>query len=69
MALVLLDELTEGTVTVLHVGEFIFVLDEEATTIFAHGDGDVGNHVFVVPFGHLRAKVRHVLDKDLFEAH
>ena len=69
LSLVLLNIFAEGTVATLHVGKLILVLNKEAAAVLAHADGHVGNHVLEVPFRQVCAEVRHVLDKDLFEAH
>ena len=55
--------------SLLHISKFILVLNEEATTVFAHVDGNVRNHVLEVALWHVGAKVAHVLDKHLLEAH
>ena len=69
MLLILLNMLAEGTVAALHVGEFILILNEEATAVLAHVDGHIGHHILEVPPGHVGAEVCHVLHEDLLEAH
>lgn len=66
---VFLDMLAERTVAKLHVGEFVFILDEESTTVLAIGDGYVGNHILVVPLWKVGAEVAHILNKDFFLSH
>ena len=66
---VFLDMLAERIVAKLHVGEFILILDEESTTVIAIGNGDVGNHIFIVPLRKVRAEVAHILNEDFFLSH
>jgi len=69
LSFVFFNVLTEWTMTELHVSELVFVLNKEATTVLAHCDGYVGDHVFVIPFRQVRAEVRHVLNEDFFKSH
>ena len=59
----------EGTVTKLHVGEFVFILDKESATVFTHSDRYVRHHVLEVALGEVRTIVTHILYEDLFESH
>ena len=68
-ALFLLDALTEGAGALLDVGELVLILEEKLAAAFAKCDGDVGDHVFVVAAGPLRAELRVVHNEDLLEAH
>lgn len=46
--LVLLHVLAEGAVPQFHVSELILILNEEATAMFTHGNGHLGDHVLEV---------------------
>jgi len=50
--LVLLDMFTEGTVSLIHIGELVFVLDEEPIAVLTLGDGYFRRHIFEVAFWH-----------------
>ena len=68
-ALIFLNILAEWTVAKLHVCKFVLISYEEATTVFAHGDGHIRHHVLEVPFGTARTEVGHVLDEYFLVAH
>lgn len=49
--------LAEGTVAKLHVGELVFILDEEAAAVFAHIDRHVRHHILEISLGQVGAEV------------
>lgn len=68
-ALVLLDILAEWAVSLLNVGELVFVLQEELAAPLAHGDRYVRHHVLVVPSAHAGAQLGVIHDEHLLVPH
>ena len=69
LALLLLHVFAEGAMSVLHVGELVFVLDEEVLAILAHMDRHIWNHILEISLGRVSAVVAHILDEDLLPTH
>lgn len=65
-ALVFLDVFAEGTVTALHVGKFILILDEELAAIVAHVYGDVGHDILEVALRVVLVEVAVIQNVDFF---
>jgi hypothetical protein len=61
--------LAEGAASLLHVCEFILILEEKLAAFVAIGDRNVGYHIFVVLFGPLWTKLGIVNNKNLLVPH
>ena len=67
--LVLLDMLAERTSSLLHLCDLVYILKEELAAFVAVVDCHVGDNILVDLAGPLRAQLRIVDDKYLFEAY
>ncbi len=61
--------LAEGAASLLHVCEFILILEEKLAAFVAIGYRNVGYHILVVLLGPLQTKLGIVNNKDLLVAH
>jgi hypothetical protein len=66
---VLFNILAEWAISMFHVGELIFILNEEFATILTLVNCNIRNNVLEVAFGVVRIKVVVILNVYLFEAH
>ena len=63
LTLVFFDILAERTVALLHVLEFILILDKELLATVALCDRNIGDHVFVVLLWIARVELPHIYNK------
>ena len=67
-ALFFLSVFAEWTVTQLHIGEIVLVLNKELAAVFAHVDGYVSHEILEVAARILCVEVRVILNIDLLKS-